>query len=272
MPRRGRPGGDGASDHRLTESDVERANRVDWDAAADEYQREHGVFLRDAGFVWSPEGVDEADVRLLGDVSHRRVLEVGCGAAQCSRWLQTQRGVAVGFDLSLRQLQHSRRIDEQHGTRVPVVCATVTAIPFADRSFDLACSAFGALPFVSDLATALGEVARVLRVGARFVFSVVHPVRWMFPDDPSRAGLTVVRSYFDRAPYVEVDDAGHPTYVEPHHTLADWVDAITSAGFGIERMTEPEWPPGHERTWGWYGPVRGALVPGTLIFSAVRLR
>ena len=31
---------------------------------------------------------------------------------------------------------------------------------------------------------ALAEAARVLRPGGRWVFSVTHPIRWAFPDDP----------------------------------------------------------------------------------------
>ncbi len=65
------------------------------------------------------------------------------------------------------------------------------------------------------------EVARVLRPGGRWVFAVNHPMRWMFSDDPGPDGLTVTQSYFDRTPYVEVDAAGVPTYVEHHRTLGD---------------------------------------------------
>src|SRR5664280_1453010 len=62
------------------------ANRRWWDGDADAYLAEHGRFLGGdqpsaARFVWGPEGLDEADVGLLGDVAGRRVLEVGCGAA-----------------------------------------------------------------------------------------------------------------------------------------------------------------------------------------------
>ena len=243
-----------------------RANRVDWDRNADAYQAEHGDFLRDVGFVWSPEGLDEADVGLLGPVSGRRVLEVGCGAAQCSRWLMTQGASVVGLDLSVRQLQHSRRIDDSTGVAVPAVCATATRIPLRDGSFDLACSAFGALPFVADADAVMREVARVLRPGGRWVFAVTHPVRWMFPDDPTSRGMNVVRPYFDRSPYVEVDEDGNPSYVEHHHTIGDWVRAVTSAGFVVEDVVEPEWPDGHERVWGAWGPYRGRFVPGTAIF------
>lgn len=254
----------------VSEAEAQRANRKDWDAEADEYQREHGEFLGDARFIWCPEGLDEADARLLGDVAGRRVLEVGSGAGQCARWLGTQDAEVFAFDLSLRQLQHSLRLDDETGVAVPSVCATATAIPFADGSFDLACSAFGALPFLLDVGVALRETARVLRPGGRFVFSVVHPTRWMFPDDPSGAGLTVTKSYFDRTPYVETGDDGRPSYVEAHHTFADWVGAITAAGLTLERLVEPEWPPSHTRVWGGWGPIRGAKAPGTAIFVTRR--
>jgi SAM-dependent methyltransferase len=254
----------------VDEQQASLANRADWDAYADEYQAEHGGFLRDVGFVWCPEGVDEADVHLLGDVRGRHILEVGCGAAQCSRWLRSRGAVAVGFDVSYRQLQHSHRIDEETGIAVPVVCATATALPFASDSVDMVCSAFGALPFVVDIEAAFVEIARVVRPGGQVVFSVVHPFRRMFPDDPTAAGLRASRSYFDRRAYVELDDSGVPTYVEPHHTLGDWVQAVISAGLTVERLIEPEWPSNQDRTWGGWGPERGRYLPGTAIFVARR--
>lgn len=258
--------GDNPTYRAVSATETLRANRRDWDRTADEYQAEHGEFLRDVGFIWSPEGLDESEAGLLGDVRGRRVLEVGCGAGQCARWLRSRGAAVVGLDLSLRQLQHSRRIDGATGVEVPCVCATATRIPLAAAAFDLACSAFGALPFVADVDAAMLEVARVLRPGGRWVFAVTHPTRWMLPDDPTEAGLSVVRSYFDRTPYVEEDDQGSPSYVEHHHTLGDWVRAAVGAGFAVDDVVEPEWPEGHDRPWGAWGPRRGRLVPGTAIF------
>ena len=252
----------------LTEAETERANRRDWDANADEYQATHGAFLRDAGFVWSPEGLEESDVRLLGEVGGRDVLELGCGAAQCARWLRTHGARSVGIDLSFRQLQHARRIDAEADAEVPVVCGTATRLPFADAAFDTVFSAFGALQFVADAGSAVREVARVLRGPGRVVFSVTHPVRWAMPDDPGPEGLRVTSSYFDRTPYVEVDEHGEPTYAEHHRTLGDWVRLLDDAGLRLLDLVEPEWPAGHDRVWGGWGPVRGALLPGTAIFVA----
>lgn len=255
---------------RVSESVTRRANRREWDGYADEYQATHGEFLRDVGFVWCPEGVDEAEARVLGDVEGRTVLEIGCGAAQCARWLRDQGARPVGLDLSERQLRHSRRIDEDSWRRIPVVAGTATQLPFADASFDVVFSAFGALQFVQDAGRAVAEAARVLRPGGIFAFSVTHPVRWCMPDDPTSAGLVLTDSYWDRRPYVEEDDEGTVTYVEHHRTLGDWVGLLAGHGFRLTALLEPEWPEGHDRVWGGWGPERGRLVPGTAILSAAR--
>ena len=124
----------------------------------------------------------------MADLKGKDVLEIGAGAAQCSRWLAAQGARPVALDLSHRQLQHALRIGAERTCRGSCE-ADAGALPFADGSFDLACSAYGALPFVADPVRVLREVRRVLRPGGRFVFSVTHPIRWAFPDEPGPEGL-----------------------------------------------------------------------------------
>ena len=253
-----------------TPDDTVRANRSWWDADADAYLAEHGDFLGEVDFVWCPEGLREADARLLGEVAGRRVLEVGCGAAMCARWLRTQGADVVGLDLSASMLRHATDAAARTGITVPLVQADAQRLPLADASFDVACTAFGAVPFVADSAAVMREVARVLRPGGRWVFATTHPLRWVFPDDPGPAGLVVRTPYFDRSPYVEVDEAGTPTYVEHHRTLGDRVRELVAAGLQLVDLIEPEWPAGHTREWGQWSPLRGALVPGTAIYVTVK--
>src|ERR687897_562229 len=63
------------------------ANRAWWDGEAEDYYAEHGAFLGDVAFVWGPEGWTEAELDLLEVRDGMAVLEIGAGAAQCSRWL-----------------------------------------------------------------------------------------------------------------------------------------------------------------------------------------
>lgn len=247
-----------------------RANRSWWDHDAGAYLAEHGDFLGEVDFVWCPEGLREADAHLLGAVAGRRVLEVGAGAAMCSRWLATQGASPVALDLSGVMLRHAADAAGRTGVRVPLVQADAQRLPLADGSFDIACTAFGAVPFVADSGAVMREVARVLRPGGRFVASVNHPFRWPFPDSPDPAELRIVSSYFDRTPYVETDEHGTAVYVEHHRTVGDWVRAVVGAGLVLSDLVEPEWTPGRTTTWGQWSPERGALVPGTLILVCTK--
>ena len=128
----------------------------------------------------------------------------------------------------------------------------------------------GLVPAEADTDRVHAEAARVLRPGGRWVFSVTHPIRWAFPDDPGERGLTATRSYFDRRPYVESDDDDVVLYAEYHRTLGDHVADVVGAGLVLDRVIEPEWPAANQQTWGGWGPVRGARLPGTAIFATHR--
>jgi SAM-dependent methyltransferase len=248
------------------------ANRRWWDDAAADYQSNHAEDLGEVKFLWGPEGLDEATAGLLGDVRDRRVLEVGCGAGQCGRWLVAQGAVVVGCDLSYAQLVHSVDLDHRMGVRLPTVQADACLLPFADASFDLACSAYGALLFVADSSAVMAEVARVLRPGGHWVFSLTHPIRWCFSDDPGPGGLVVRDSYFDRQPYVEERKDGSVAYAEHHRTLGDRVRDIVAAGLVLVDLVEPEWPADRTRSWDAWSPLRGRLIPGTAIFVCQKPR
>lgn len=244
-----------------------QASRRWWDEEAADYYREHGELLGDRDLVWGPEGVREADLRLLGPLEGRRVLEVGCGAGQGARWCADQGAGSVAFDLSGAMLACGRALDADGAARpAAYVQGDAVRLPFDDEAFDVVFSAYGALPFVADSAEALVEMTRVLRAGGRAVCSVTHPVRWALPDLPGPAGLVVRHSYFDRSPYVEQDADGTVRYMEHHRTLGDRVREIRAAGLVLVDLVEPEWPPHADHVWGGWSRERGLLLPGTAIF------
>jgi ubiquinone/menaquinone biosynthesis C-methylase UbiE len=263
------------------------ANRSWWDGEAEDYYAEHGAFLGDSEFVWGPEGWTEGELDLLQVRDGMTVLEVGSGAAQCSRWLARHHDVrVVASDLSMGMLRTARRIEAAGAagadgaapagagptaSALPLLQCDGLALPLADASVDRVFTAYGVMPFVADSGAVLAEAARVLRPGGRFVFSTSHPVRWAFPDDPGPNGLTATTSYFDHTPYVE-SAAGVVTYAEHHRTIGDLVRQVVSAGLVLVDLVEPEWPARNEQAWGGWSPLRGSLLPGTAIVVADRPR
>mgnify|MGYP001757960727 FL=1 len=84
-----------------------RANQSFWDNDAAAYHAAHPEYL--SSFYWCPEMLHEADAHLLGDAAFlaaARVLEIGCGSAPCTAWLQDKAGFATGFDISRGMLSH----------------------------------------------------------------------------------------------------------------------------------------------------------------------
>lgn len=248
-----------------------RANRLWWDAEADDYYVEHGDFLGDAALTWGPEGWTEEDLGVLGDVDGLDVLEIGAGAAQGSRYLSERGARVVASDLSAGMLAQAIRIDVGRGEPgPPLLQCDATRLPLADACMDLVVTAYGVVPFVADAAAVVREAARVLRPGGRLVYATTHPIRWALPDDPGPGGLTVTSSYFDRTPYVEEDEAGDVAYVEHHRTLGDRVRDVAAAGLVLQDLIEPEWPERNQQVWGGWSPLRGRLLPGTMILVARR--
>ena len=89
----------------------------------------------------------------------KTLLEVGCGTGHFLRWFEDRRLATVGVDISTTMLAEARRL----GTSA-CVATEASALPFADRSFDLV-ALVATLEFLPDPARALQEAVRVARHG-----------------------------------------------------------------------------------------------------------
>jgi SAM-dependent methyltransferase len=239
-----------------------------WEVEAQAYYREHAGFLGTDRLMWCPEGVDESEARLLGDVAGKRVLEVGCGGAQGARWAAAHGAQTVGLDLAEGMLKVALELGADG---IGLIQGDATALPFAPATFDLAFAAMGALPHLPSPAAVCREVARVLRPGGRWVFSTDHPFAWVFPDAPGRDALRVKRSYFDRTPYFERDEAGRLVDIQYHATFSDLLGGLAGAGFAVDRVVEPEWSKrtgARDGEWAAWSSERGALVPSSVIIAS----
>ncbi len=156
-------------------SDDALHNRAAWDAESDAYQARHRSQLDGKPLAWGLWGLPDSELGVLGDVSDRDVLELGCGAAQWSVFLAQRGARVVGLDNSARQLEHAARFAASEGVEVPLIHASAESVPLPDKSFDVVFCDHGAMSFTNPEAC-LAEVMRLLRPGGRFVFNMVSPL------------------------------------------------------------------------------------------------
>lgn len=107
-------------------------------------------------------------LHLIGPVTGKRLLDVGCGdGALCVRLAQGGAD-ATGLDNEPRMLAAARRRASDAGLQVSFIDGNAQALPLDDCSFDIVV-AVAVLCFVAAPAHAFREMARVLRPGGRLV-------------------------------------------------------------------------------------------------------
>ena len=102
----------------------------------------------------------------IRDRGFRTALDVGCGEGRFCRMLTAQGITTTGIDPTARLLDAARDRDPQ-GSYLQV---RAEALPFDDASFDLVVS-YLTLIDIDDYATAIAEMARVLRPGGSLLIA-----------------------------------------------------------------------------------------------------
>jgi len=232
-----------------------------WDRYAADYQAESRLPTDVAQY--GPDIPTEGDLRLVGDVRGKRVLDLGCGGAQSSIAFAKQGASVTGVDFSAEQLAYARDLSEQENVRVELRHGDLADLAFLrSDSVDVVFSAY-AFGFVEDLGRVFRQVHRVLKVGAPLVFSLEHPAYALIDDDAEQP-LLVRRSYFDATPMVRTRSGVELTLW--HHTFADLCMGLIHASYRLEAILEPEPRVNGPRSAQWREAFR--YVPRTIIFKA----
>jgi SAM-dependent methyltransferase len=217
----------------------EAHNRAMWDAYSDEYQAKHGAQLAaSGGLAWGTSQIPEAEFRVLGDVSGKDILELGCGAAQWSIALSQAGARPVGLDLSERQLEHARRLMAEAGIDFPLIHGSAEAVPLPDATFDIVFCDHGAMTFADPYRT-VPEAARLLRPGGLFAFSHHSPIEticWALGEE--MVGERLVNDYFGMHRFEEDDES----YFQLPY--GEWIRLFRANDLVVEDLIEPRPPEG----------------------------
>ncbi|WP_027086899.1 class I SAM-dependent methyltransferase [Cohnella panacarvi] len=179
--------------------------------------------------------VSEDNHRLFGDVSGRKVLEIGCGSGQSLQYLgERQASELWGIDLSANQIEKTKQHLTASGLSATLICSPMEeecGIP--DNYFDFVYSIY-AIGWTTDLERTFRRIASYLKQDGVFIFSWSHPIHKCVA--PENDKLVFKKCYFDESWYSVT--LGESTLTLSDRKLSTYVNALAKAGFVIEYLIE----------------------------------
>lgn len=194
--------------------------------------------------------------------------DVACGEGYLSRSLARSGSVEViGVDVSIKLIKEARapadapcltyRLDDAQELRT-----------LRDASFDVAVCQMAVMD-IPDHRAMFGAVARILKPGGSFVFSLLHPCfespfhlpeqpQFLLDEDGSPIAF-VVRRYATEGHWRSGGDGMRGRIGGHHRMLSTYLNDLAGCGFRLERVVEPLF--GEEGLW--------SQVPRTMVVSAL---
>jgi len=217
---------------------LSRALKDGWNRISENYQQKSGIPTDDV--YWGDFVATESQLKILGDVTGKRILEIGCGGAQNSITLSKWGARTFGVDLSRKQILYGRRLVRNENTGVGLLVCNMEKLPFKDESFDIVTTAVS-LHYAPDLDAVVAEANRILVEGGYFTFSTAHPFSEGKLVKCRGKSAVALRNYFKRRIVRWIDKLPDGSRVKMHsyyRTLQDYFDALTKNGFVVERYME----------------------------------
>lgn len=226
-------------------------NRRFWNSVSKAYQEAHGQLLSKTPMAWGVWRIPESELRVLGEVEQRDILELGCGAAQWTRALRQEGARAVGLDLSDQQLAHAGAVARSI-TTLPLVQANAEILPFRSDAFDIVFCDHGATVFAPPQ-DVVAEVARVLRPAGIFAFCMSTPIRDIcFNPAEGKTTSQLNADYFD------LSVLGDGISVEYQLPYGAWVRLFRQHAFVLDDLVELRAPVHAISTYGDFVPAAWA--------------
>ena len=196
-----------------------------------------GATLDADAFRYGPGLPPESELRMLGHVSGRRLLDLGCGAGAGAVALAKAGARVIAVDDRAENLAETRERAEREGVRIETHHGPVAELAFVRAdTIDAAVSAYG-LATVDDVDRVFRQVHRVLRTDRPFVFSLPHPAFVML--DPTAGEPVLRRPWWEATPPVW-SVAGDRAEPDQPITLTGLFASLGRAGFAVDTLLEPQ--------------------------------
>lgn len=229
-------------------------------------------FPREALHAMAPDGdfarrqlLNPVLLRMLGDVSGRRILDAGCGHGYLSRLLAGRGAQLTGVEPAQPLYDYAMELEAAQPLGIRYVQADLCQLPDLGDPFDAVVANMVFLD-IPDWAGAMQACAGVLAEGGLLVFSITHPCFEQLGSSWRQHGEYRTREYF--AEY-EMTERYGPNF---HRPLSAYLNQLAGLGCQLLEVAEPRLDPEIAAAAGPAAEIAEACVhlPNFLVVAAAR--
>ena len=224
------------------------ASDTSWGSVADWYNKH----LENGDDTYHAKVLFPNILRMLGDITGKRVLDLACGQGIFSEQLRNSGAFVTGVDLGKELIaiaEANNKTVKEKGTHKVVyhVASADDLLMLKNQSFDVVVCIL-ALQNIENLQKTIGEAKRVLAKGGVFLFVLNHPsyrnpkqTRWGY-NEADDVQYRRVDEYMSES-HVKIDMTpgslkDKKFTVSFHRPLQVYMKALTKSGFAITRLEE----------------------------------
>lgn len=153
-----------------TYQEILKMNKDNWEKSAERF------FGRTALPEYGPFSQNEDHLGLFGDVSNKKVLDIGCGSGHSLQYIEEKGAIELwGLDLTTKQIDTASKLLSCYKDKVSLFESPMEENPgIPTNYFDIVYSIY-ALGWTVDLNKTLKNIYAYLKNGGIFNFSWEHP-------------------------------------------------------------------------------------------------
>lgn len=215
--------------------DINSINKESWNLQATRYFQ-NSSFSFDKVDYGDVRCETEDDLQLLGNVKGKRIIELGCGGANCGIALAKQGAIVTCTDISEEQIKIAKANAEKEGVDIEFIVSPMEEIRLDDVKFDIAIS-ICALMYVKEIKTVFSSVSSLLKDNGIFVFSLNDPTFYSVAAKYLWNDAVEQQSYFytgeERWKW---DDSDAFEFITYRRTIGDYINTLSDCRLVVSRF------------------------------------
>ena len=213
---------------------INEINKNSWNKQAARYQSDADFLFNNVDYG-DTDLPTEKDLNLIGNVNGKKVLEIGCGGANCGISLAKQGAIVTCSDISKEQISFAEKNAKKENVDIKFIVSPMENIEYINE-FDVIIS-MAALMYVKDIDKVFNSVNKSLKNNGFFVFSLNDPTFYSVAAKYLWNDPEIQQSYFYSGPekwkWNENDDFEFITYRRP---IYEYINCLAENSLYIEKF------------------------------------